>query len=45
MSLSASILHPASPTAPSAARTTLYFTHASPFLLIETQQSHPRQPG
>ena len=45
MSLSASIFHPASPTATPAARTTLYITHASPFLLTETQQSHPRQPG
>jgi len=45
MSLSPSILHPASPTALSAARTTLYLTHASPFLFLENQQSHPRQPG
>jgi hypothetical protein len=43
MSLSASILHPASPTALPAARTTLIIPHAFPFLLIETQPRHPRQ--
>jgi hypothetical protein len=43
MSLSVSILHPASPTAPPAARTTLILTHAFPFLLIETQPRHSRQ--
>lgn len=43
MSLSVSILHPASQTAPTAARKTLTFTHAPPFLLIETQPRHPRQ--
>jgi hypothetical protein len=43
MSLSSAILSSFSPTAFPAALQTLISPHASPFLLIENQQRHPRQ--